>query len=234
MVKYNQALVNPHFHKQWDKKMLRTQVKTWFNQPAKKVARRHARAEKAKAIYPRPVSGSLRPLVRGMTQKYNSRVRFGRGFTLDELQKAGITSHFARTIGIAVDYRRRNSNQETLQANVQRLKLYKSKLVLFPRKASKPKKGDATAEELKTVTQQPHPFPFKVLHPKDKARVIDAKAAKESVYKTMRTARGAAAKVGWPIVEARHVEAGQEPKEAKSLVRLGAKRAAAKIKKNKK
>lgn len=32
---------------------------------------------------------------------------------------------------------------ESLQANVHRLNVYKSKLVLFPRKASKPKKGDS-------------------------------------------------------------------------------------------
>jgi len=234
MVKYNQALVNPHYHKQWDKKMLRSRVKTWHDQPAKKASRRTARSEKATAIYPRPVSGSLRPLVRAMSQKYNSRVRFGRGFTLDEIKKAGLSTQFARTIGIAVDYRRRNSNQETLQANVQRLKLYKSKLVLFPRKAGHPKKGDASGEELKHVVQQTRAFPHKIINPKDKARPVDAKAQKESAYMALRKARGAANKIGWPQVEARYVEAGQEPKEAKRLVRVGAKRAAIQMKKNKK
>ena len=48
------------------------------------------------------------------------------------------------TIGIAVDYRRRNRSVESLQLNVQRLKEYKSKLILFPKKAGEPKKGDAT------------------------------------------------------------------------------------------
>lgn len=86
MVKHNNMLMNPHYHKDWDKKMLRSKVKTWFNQPAKKERRRRLRQEKAKAIYPRPVSGDLRPLVRGQTQKYNTRIRFGRGFTLDELK----------------------------------------------------------------------------------------------------------------------------------------------------
>jgi large subunit ribosomal protein L13e len=50
----------------------------------------------------------------------------------------------AKTIGIAVDHRRRNKSVESLQVNAQRLKLYKSKLILLPRKLSKPKKGDAT------------------------------------------------------------------------------------------
>lgn len=59
-------------------------------------------------------------------------------------QAAGIHKKTARTIGISVDPRRRNRSTESLQANVQRLKEYRSKLILFPRKASAPKKGDST------------------------------------------------------------------------------------------
>jgi large subunit ribosomal protein L13e len=59
------------------------------------------------------------------------------------LQNAGISRKVAPTIGIAVDHRRKNRSQESLQANVQRLKEYKSKLIIFPRKASKPKQGDS-------------------------------------------------------------------------------------------
>ena len=50
----------------------------------------------------------------------------------------------ARCIGIAVDYRRRNSSVEGLQLNIQRLKEYRSKLILFPKKMADPKKKDAT------------------------------------------------------------------------------------------
>ena len=53
---------------------------------------------------------------------------------------------YARTIGIAVDHRRRNKSLESSQANVQRLKLYKSKLILFPRHPSK--KGTKRAAEV--------------------------------------------------------------------------------------
>lgn len=60
------------------------------------------------------------------------------------MQAAGIHKKTARTIGISVDPRRRNRSTESLQANVQRLKEYRSKLILFPRKASAPKKGDST------------------------------------------------------------------------------------------
>ncbi|XP_039034836.1 uncharacterized protein LOC120171118 [Hibiscus syriacus] len=41
----------------------------------------------------------------------------------------------APTIGIVVDHRLKNRSLEGLQANVQRLKTYKAKLVVFPRRA---------------------------------------------------------------------------------------------------
>jgi hypothetical protein len=59
-------------------------------------------------------------------------------------QAAGLNKKYAKTIGVAVDHRRRNKSAESLQVNSQRLKLYKSKLILFPRNSSKPKKGEAT------------------------------------------------------------------------------------------
>ena len=68
-----------------------------------------------------------------------------------QFQQAGINKNHARTIGITVDCRRRNRSVESLQENVQRLKEYRSKLILFPKKASNPKKGDATVSQMKTV-----------------------------------------------------------------------------------
>jgi len=59
----------------------------------------------------------------------------------------------AKTIGITVDHRRRNKSVESLQINAQRLKEYQSKLILFPIKASKPRKGDATEEDMKKASQ---------------------------------------------------------------------------------
>lgn len=64
-------------------------------------------------------------------------------YFLFSFQTAGIPRRFARTIGIAVDHRRKNRSAESLQANVQRLKEYRSKLILFPRKPGKPQKGDS-------------------------------------------------------------------------------------------
>lgn len=70
------------------------------------------------------------------------------------MRAAKITPAFAQTVGIAVDYRRVNKSEEALQLNVQRLENYKSKLILFPRRADKPKKGeiaDSTADKLKSA-----------------------------------------------------------------------------------
>lgn len=149
MVKHNNVIPNQHFHKQWQKR-----VKTWFSQPARKVRRRLARKAKAAATAPRPVAGLLRPIVRCQTQRYNSKVRAGRGFTLAELKEAGINRRSARQIGVSVDTRRRNSSVAAFQANVLRLKEYKSKLVVFPRKGSgRIKQGDSAADDTRGAVQ---------------------------------------------------------------------------------
>ncbi|KAK8588319.1 hypothetical protein V6N12_022768 [Hibiscus sabdariffa] len=45
-----------------------------------------ARQKKAIWIFPRPMSGPLRPIVHGQILKYNMKLRVGRGFTLEELK----------------------------------------------------------------------------------------------------------------------------------------------------
>jgi len=79
-----------------------------------KKSRRIAREKKAKAIFPRPTAGALRPIVRPQTIRYNFKTRLGRGFTLEELKVAGIPKKQAPTIGIAVDHRRKNRSEESL------------------------------------------------------------------------------------------------------------------------
>ena len=85
---------------------------------------------------------TLRPVVRKPTQRYSAQTRLGRGFTLLEVRNAGLNVDFARTIGISVDHRRTNKSTDTLQMNVNRIKNYLEKLVLLPRVAGKPKKGN--------------------------------------------------------------------------------------------
>ena len=79
-MKHNNQLPNVHFHKDWQ-----LRVKTWFDQPGRKKRRRNNRISKAARIAPRPIE-LLRPAVRCPTLKYNTKLRAGRGFTLDELK----------------------------------------------------------------------------------------------------------------------------------------------------
>ena len=73
----------------------------------------------------------MRPAVRGQTNRYNSRIKLGRGFTAAELKLAGVSSlPMARSIGIAVDLRRRDTCNETLNMNANRVKTYLSKIVV--------------------------------------------------------------------------------------------------------
>merc|ERR1719222_1694707 len=141
MVRHNNVIPNQHFHKTcWQ-----DHVKTWFNQAA--------RMKKAAAIAPRPTAGLLRPVVHPPTIKYNYKLRQGRGFTFAELKEAGINRKEARSIGIAVDHRRRNRSAESLQLNTQRLKEYKAALIVFPKKRNKVKAGDSSKEEIASAVQ---------------------------------------------------------------------------------
>jgi len=141
-IKHNQQIPHNHFRKDWQRR-----VRVHFDQPGRKLRRRNARLSKAAAVAPRPVD-KLRPIVRCPTIKYNRRVRAGRGFTLTELKEAGIPRKFAPTIGISVDPRRQNLSTESLAVNVERLKAYRARLILFPRKLGQPKKGDASKEDV--------------------------------------------------------------------------------------
>ncbi|KAL1789932.1 60S ribosomal protein L13 [Sigmodon hispidus] len=118
-------------------------------------------------------------------------VRAGRGFSLEELKVAGIHKKVARTIGVSVDLRSRllHKSTESLQANVQRLKEYGSKLILFPRKPSAPKKGDNSAEELKLATQLTGPvIPIQNVYKKEKSRVITEEEKNFKAFASLRMA----------------------------------------------
>ena len=67
--KRNNIIPNGHFHKDWQ-----NYVKTWFNQPARKLRRRQTRIAKAARVAPRPL-GKLRPVVHCPTYKYNLKLR---------------------------------------------------------------------------------------------------------------------------------------------------------------
>ena len=55
------------------------------SQPARKKRRHAHRVSKARRVFPRPTN-SLKPIVRCPTFRYNTRVRAGKGFSLEELR----------------------------------------------------------------------------------------------------------------------------------------------------
>jgi len=131
------------------------------------------------------------------SNQYNIRVRAGRGFTLEELKEAGVSRKQALSIGVAVDHRRKNRSVEAMQANVQRLQEYKTRLILFPRDSRKPKKGDSDAVAVSSATQlkgelMPIRQPFK----REKARAITDSERDTSAYYTLRMARSNVRLVG--------------------------------------
>ena len=128
------------------------QVKCYFNVNGHKTVRQEKRAQRAADRSPAPAD-LLRPTVKACTRRYSSKVRFGRGFSLEEVRAAGLTPAFARTVGIAVDHRRHGSNQME-EANIQRLTTYKANLVLFPRVEGKAKKGEINDSTTRLDTPQ--------------------------------------------------------------------------------
>jgi large subunit ribosomal protein L13e len=149
-----------------------------LDQPMKKAARRRNRLEKARKAFPRPLA-TLRPSVACPTIRYNMKRRLGGGFSFEELKAAEIHPRFARTVGIAVDARRKNTSEEGLKLNVQRLKTYMSKLVVFPLNHKKVQKGEASEADCKAATQDRSRFGKSVAHP-------SAKAVKEAVLPTQK------------------------------------------------
>ena len=189
MVRHNNMLPNVHLGKDWQEK-----VKTWFNQPGRKHRRQIKRAAKAAKIAPNPTH-TLKPIVRGQTNKYNNKIRLGRGFTKEELKKAGILSlNYARSIGIAVDHRRKDTSNEAQTANVNRIKEYLAKMILYPRKKVDKKAivKEATEEQLKAPeAKEQNTCKCVVPLPKEEVGYTFAPITKEmksaNVYKTQRT-----------------------------------------------
>mmetsp|Transcript_53091 Transcript_53091/g.113373 ORF Transcript_53091/g.113373 Transcript_53091/m.113373 type:complete len:217 (+) Transcript_53091:107-757(+) len=203
----NHVIPNVHFRKvngMTKGQHYRAYFRTWFDQPAKAKRRSLTRKAKAAKIFPRPVGGLLRPIVHCPTSRYNMKIRLGRGFSLDELKEAKIPAKLAPTIGIAVDHRRKNRSVEGMQANVERLKEYQSKLVVFPKRAGAKnvKKGDTPKSELKNVAQNT----LKAIIPLPKAGKTQAEALTEDMksfraFRAVRKARADKKKLGKKLKE---------------------------------
>uniref|UniRef100_G3SJ01 Large ribosomal subunit protein eL13 n=1 Tax=Gorilla gorilla gorilla TaxID=9595 RepID=G3SJ01_GORGO len=190
----NGMILKPHFHKDWQRR-----VSTWFNQPTRKIRRLRALQAKARRIGPRHASGPIRPIVRCTPPLLPAPV--GRGFSLEELRVAGIHKKVAQIVGIAVDPRRRNKSI----ANVQRLKEYLSKLILFLRNS---------AEELKLATQLTGPvMPSRNVYKKEKARIVTEEEKNIKAFASLCMARANARLFG--IRAKRAKEAAEQNVEKK-------------------
>ena len=190
MVKHNNVVPNIHCHKKYlQSSRGPLKVRLTLNQATKKKSRRLARAARAAKLAPRPVN-KLRPVVHCPTQKYNAKVRLGRGFTLEELKAAGLNAKYARTVGIAVDLRRSNRCNESLQANLARLEEYKKNLVVWTKKD---KPSETPSQLLGTV--QPLVKPEKELV----MEAVTDDMKEFSAFTTMRVARQETKVAGYRI-----------------------------------
>ncbi|OAV90111.1 hypothetical protein, variant 2 [Puccinia triticina 1-1 BBBD Race 1] len=186
----NNVLHKNHFRKDWQRR-----VKTWFDQPGAKKRRRNARQAKAAAAGVRPTS-LLRPAVRCQTVRYNRRIRSGRGFTSAELAAAGIRRKEALSIGIPYDHRRRNKSEEGVSVNVERLKAYKERLIIFPKNAKKPGKGDSTDLSAPTTQDVSGPLPLPSGTKPEAPRVITPEELQFNAFRALRQARAAQRQAG--------------------------------------
>lgn len=176
MVRHNNMIPNEHFHKKWQRL-----CRVKFGQPMRKRSRYLTRSRKMLARAPRPVD-LLRPIVQCPSFRYHTKQRIGRGFTLQEVKIAGISPKYARSVGICVEYRRKSKSAETLLRNVQRLKEYLGKLIVFPKGGKKEREevGEFVVKNLNEVKKS---------EGKVKARVVGEEEKKFEAYNTLRKAR---------------------------------------------
>jgi large subunit ribosomal protein L13e len=189
MVKHNNVVPNIHCHKKYcESSRGPLKVKLSLNQASRKKTRRLARAKKAALIAPAPLQ-KLRPIVHCPTQKYSAKTRLGKGFTLEELKAVKLTPKYARTVGIAVDHRRSNKSNESLELNVERLKTYVSNLVVL-------KKGQEASglSQLKGTIQ-----PIDRTKPALEMQDVTADMKSFKAFTTMRVARQETKVAGYRI-----------------------------------
>lgn len=106
-----------------------------------------------------------------------------------------------------------------MAANVERLKTYRSRVILFPRNSKKPTKNDASAEDVKAAKEAGHGAHAKhanvALPVSNKVEIKEGKVAdyksEGSVYRKLRDSRSEARLVG---VRAKRAAEKAEEKEA--------------------
>jgi len=138
------------------------------------------------------------------------------------LKEAAIPRKLAPTIGISVDHRRQNLSQESLAANVERLKAYRSRFILFPRKSGQFKKLDSSKEEVAAAKEGKNTVKhLSSILPIENAKLADAitevsrsdlPKGEENAYRRLRDARSEARLIG---VREKRAKAKAEAEDAK-------------------
>ena len=122
----------------------------------------------------------------------------------------------ALTTGITVDHRRKNKSLESLQRNVQRLKEYQSKLILFPVNSKKPRKGEASEEDIKKASQLAgQVIPIKPVVKRQRAMELTDDLKNFKAFNSVRQARAVARLWGIRAKKAKEAEADDLSKPAK-------------------
>lgn len=109
------------------------------------------------------------------------KIREGKGFSIAEIQKAGLEIHKARRIGIAVDTRRINKSQDSIDRNVERLQKYLKRVEVLGK--------DVKRSQLNSIIIDKE---FHVATPKPQIQignVADFTKEKLDVYKTLHALR---------------------------------------------
>merc|ERR1711974_207522 len=101
-----------------------------FNAPAQKLRRSNLRKRKAQMVFPRPAQ-YLQPIANCQSQRYNHKTKLAKGFSLLEIEQAGLNIKRARELRIRVDPRRITKSKESCERNVLRLKDYLGNLTFF-------------------------------------------------------------------------------------------------------
>lgn len=126
MTRRSNKISSPHYRKHW-----RSFVKTWFEQPSRKRKRKIKRQEtKDNLRFDPSIKYLIRPIVHNPTFIHNMKLRFGRGFSMNEVKKCGISKRISSSIGIAIDKRRRSKKNEFV-ANETRLNNYIKKVIIY-------------------------------------------------------------------------------------------------------
>jgi large subunit ribosomal protein L13e len=147
------------------------------------------------------------------------RMRYGRGFTKAELKEAKVPLRLARTIGISFDKRRRNSSDPVFRANVNRVKEYRSRLILFPKRGrmqlgDAPRKLRTKAKQLKKARDYVIPIKRKQLV-FEKPRLVKRSEWKSNAYLKLRRARLQPRIISRKKREAAAAAAGETAKKGK-------------------